>query len=156
MKKQNVDKVKVVAPLLFKEGCPPKADGVVRNVVVPDKVIKIHSLPHLKTFRTILRTKLTPAEAFLWKQIQNSKFENQKFRRQHSIGNYIVDFYCPKQQLAIELDGEVHNSEAAQVCDEERDLFISYYGILVLRFENKQVFDNLEAVLETIKSHFIE
>jgi len=143
------------ASLLFKEGCPK--DGVVEtahtksNTIVPPK---IHSLPHLKTFRTTLRKNLTPAEAFLWKQLQQSKFEGQKFRRQHSIGNYIVDFYCPKQQLAIELDGEVHHNEIVQLYDEERDAFLTYFGITVLRFENKQVFDNLETVLSSIRNQF--
>ena len=135
------------APLLDKEGwARPGGDGVVEYTV--------HSLPHLKTFRTELRSKLTPAEAFLWKQLQNSKLDNRKFRRQHSIGNYIVDFYCASEGLAIELDGEIHYNEIAQQHDEERDLFLSYFNVKVLRFENKQVFDNLDWVLEEIRSCF--
>ena len=114
----------------------------------------IHSLSYLKTFRTALRNNLTPAEAFLWIQLQKSQLEGRKFRRQHSIGNYIVDFYCPSEQLAIELDGDGHFNATAEEYDKERDLFIAQFGILVLRFENKQVFDNLEAVFEEIKSNF--
>ncbi|WP_333600649.1 endonuclease domain-containing protein [Flavobacterium sp.] len=153
MKKKNDTKNKQhSAPLLDKEGCPPKVDGVVEK----STFLPIHSLPYLKSFRTELRKNLTPAEAFLWKQLQKAKLDNRKFRRQHSIGNYIVDFYCPSEQLAIELDGEGHYHEAAQPYDEERDLFIAYFNIRVLRFENKQVFDNLEAVLEEIRKCFIE
>ena len=114
----------------------------------------IHSLPYLKTFRTSLRNNLTPAEAFLWKQLKNSQLEGRKFRRQHSIGNYIVDFYCPGEQLAVELDGNGHFNAAAEEYDKERDLFIAQFGIVVLRFENKQVFDNLDNVLQEIKSNF--
>ena len=120
----------------------------------PNNSKKIHSLPHLATFRTHLRKKATPAEAYLWTYLQNRKLEDKKFRRQHSIGNYIVDFYCAKERLAIELDGNGHMDVSQQLYDEERDLFISYYNIKVLRFENKQVFDNLDFVLDEIRSCF--
>jgi len=120
----------------------------------PNNSKKIHSLPYLATFRTHLRKSATPAEAYLWTYLQNRKLEGKKFRRQHSIGNYIVDFYCAQERLAIELDGNGHMEVSQQLYDEERDLFISYYNIKVLRFENKHVFDNLEFVLSEIKSCF--
>ena len=124
------------------------------EMVNPTNSIRIHSLPYLKTFRTALRNNLTPAEAFLWTHLQKSQLEGRKFRRQHSIGNYIVDFYCPSEQLAVELDGHVHFNATAEEYDAERDAFINQYGIVVLRFENKQVFDNLDGVLNEIKSNF--
>jgi len=65
--------------------------------------MSLHNLKHLKQTRKNLRNALTPAEATLWKYIQNSKVEGKKFRRQHSVGNYILDFYCPSEKLAIEL-----------------------------------------------------
>ncbi|MEW7289257.1 endonuclease domain-containing protein [Aquimarina sp. 2304DJ70-9] len=71
---------------------------------------KTHNKPELKNHRKELRKNLTPAEAFLWKYLQNRKLEGRKFRRQHSIKNYIVDFYCAKEKLIIELDGEPHMS----------------------------------------------
>ncbi len=120
----------------------------------PNNSKKIHSLPHLATFRTHLRKAATPAEAYLWTYLQNRKLEGKKFRRQHSIGNYIVDFYCAQKRLAIELDGNGHVDVSQQLYDEERDLFISYYNIKVLRFENKQVFDNLDFVLSEIRFCF--
>lgn len=116
--------------------------------------IKVNNLPHLKTFRTELRNSLTPAEAAFWKIIQNSKLDGRKFRRQHSVGGYILDFYCPSEKLAIELDGQVHFNEIAQEYDYERKLFLQYFGIKVIRFENSQVFDELEFVLHTIRFNF--
>ncbi|MFW5766795.1 MAG: DUF7149 domain-containing protein [Bacteroidota bacterium] len=115
---------------------------------------KLNNLPYLKTFRKNLRKNMTPAEATLWKTLQGKKFEGRKFRRQHSIGNYIVDFYCPSEKLAIELDGEVHNTPEAKEYDRERDLFLKYFGVTVLRFENRMVFENQETVLEIIKGEF--
>ena len=151
-KKQDLSNKQDLAPLLDKEGSlVSRRDGVVDSQSINKN---IHSLSYLKTFRTALRNNLTPAEAFLWIQLQKSQLEGRKFRRQHSIGNYIVDFYCPSEQLAIELDGDGHFNATAEEYDKERDLFIAQFGILVLRFENKQVFDNLEAVFEEIKSNF--
>jgi len=150
-KKNKVVKDVHTAPLLDKEGCPPKVDGVVDSRHLNKT---IHSLPYLKSFRSELRNNLTPAEAYLWKQLQRSQLEGRKFSRQHSIGNYIVDFYCASEKLAIELDGEGHFTISAEAHDTERTLFIEHHGIVVLRFENKQVFDNLESVLNEIKSAF--
>ncbi|MGI9054445.1 MAG: endonuclease domain-containing protein [Pyrinomonadaceae bacterium] len=115
---------------------------------------KVNNLPHLKTFRKDLRNNLTPAEAKFWKILQNKNFEGRKFRRQHSVGNYILDFYCPSEKLAVELDGEVHFGDVAREYDYERKLFLEYYGIKVLRFENKRVFEDLEWMLDVIKSNF--
>jgi very-short-patch-repair endonuclease len=106
------------------------------------------------TFRRELRNHLTPAEAKLWTYLQKSQLEGRKFRRQHSVGCYILDFYCPAERLAIELDGEVHAHADAQRYDEERDLFLNHFGIYVVRFENKLVFQQTEAVLMQIKSYF--
>ena len=63
----------------------------------------IHNLKHLEALRKELRKSLTSAEATLWKQLQKSQLNGRKFRRQHSIKNFIVDFYCPKEKLIIEL-----------------------------------------------------
>ena len=115
---------------------------------------KINNLHYLKTFRKELRDNLTPAEAKFWKAVQNKNLEDRKFRRQHSAGNYILDFYCLSEKLAIELDGEVHFSDTARDYDYERKLFLEYYGIKVLRFENELVFKDLEWVLGVIKSNF--
>jgi len=115
---------------------------------------KRHNKPELKIFRKDLRTVLTPAEAFLWKYIKKRQFEGRKFRKQHSIDNYIVDFYCAEEKLIIELDGEVHMNTLAEENDEKRDFYLCQLGYKVLRFENKMVFENLAFVLENIKNNF--
>ena len=114
----------------------------------------INNLPELKTFRRELRNHLTPAEAKLWSYLKEKKLQGRKFRRQHSVGPFILDFYCPAEWLAIELDGQVHFSVSARDYDRERDLFLSHYGVLVLRFENKLVFDCPDCVLSRIKECF--
>lgn len=120
----------------------------------PLRTDRPNTRPYLQTFRTTLRKNLTPAEATLWKAIQRSKLDGRKFRRQHSVGNYILDFYCPAERLAIELDGQFHRNDQAEIYDHERKLFLNYYGIKVIRFENFLVFDELEYVLVRIRSFF--
>ena len=137
-KKQN--------PLLTKEGCPQ--DGVVL------KPKQINNLPKYKLFRKSLRKNLTSAEAVLWKMLQKRKLCNRKFRRQHSIGKYILDFYCPDEKLAVELDGQGHFEMAHSEYDVERSCFLNSKGIKVLRFENKVVFEFPGLVLEEIKNNF--
>ncbi|WP_084435762.1 endonuclease domain-containing protein [Desulfomicrobium escambiense] len=116
--------------------------------------LRENNLPSLRTFRRELRKHLTPAEAKLWAHIKSSQLEGRKFRRQHSVGRYILDFYCPQERLAVELDGEVHSFVSAQERDLERDCFLNTQGIKVLRFENKVVFQDVEAVLIEIHRHF--
>ena len=115
---------------------------------------KIHNKKYLKLFRRKLRKSFTPAEAFLWKHIQSKKLEGRKFRRQHSIENYIPDFYCPQERLVIELDGEVHNSETARDYERKRTEVLNKLGITVIRFENRRVFVDLNSVLEEIRHNF--
>jgi len=114
----------------------------------------IHTLPHLTDFRTSLRKSLTPAEATLWKLLKNSKLDGRKFRRQHSIGNYILDFYCPSEKLAVELDGAGHFSGQGEENDRERTAYLKKHDIRVIRFENRMVFEELEWVADVIRSNF--
>jgi len=114
----------------------------------------IHTLPELKTFRTELRKLLTPAEASLWNLVKSSKLDRRKFRRQHSIGRYILDFYRPAESLGIELDGEVHFNDSAAVYDYERKLFVLHFGIKIIRFENRQIFEEPEYVIHWIRECF--
>ncbi|WP_262904367.1 endonuclease domain-containing protein [Christiangramia sediminis] len=115
---------------------------------------RIHNRKYLEPYRKKLRKSLTPAEAFLWKQLQNKKLENRKFRRQHSIENYIADFYCPEERLVVELDGQVHFNEKTREYDKKRTEDLNELGIKVIRFENRLVFENLHSVLEEIKENF--
>ena len=113
-----------------------------------------NNLPHLKTFRKTLRNNATPAEAKLWTMLKGKQMEGRKFRRQHSFANYILDFFCPEEGLAIELDGQGHFDATQAEYDRERDWFLETFGIRVLRFENKWVWDNPDGLLREVISYF--
>jgi len=115
--------------------------------------VRIRNRKSLKELRSHLRGSLTPAEAVLWKNLQGAKLAGKKFRRQYSIGDYIVDFYCPECKLAVELDGEKHFNSMASEYDLRRTEFLNCLNIRIVRFENRAVFENLEAVLHAIRSH---
>ena len=114
----------------------------------------IHSLNHLKNYRSALRKNLTPAEATLWKCLKNGQLQGRKFIRQHSIENYIADFYCASEQLIIELDGQPHADPMVALNDEVRTQRLTELGYTVIRFENKLVFKYTEDVLAEIARHF--
>lgn len=114
----------------------------------------IHNHKYLEARRKELRKNLTSAEATLWKYLQRKQLHGRKFRRQHSIENFIVDFYCPKEKLIIELDSAYHLDFAQQNYDLERTNRLETLGFKVVRFENKLVFEAIDYVLEEISSHF--
>jgi len=116
--------------------------------------MKLHNRKSLKQHRQRLRGNMTPAEARLWNALKKRKLGGRKFRRQHSIGPYIVDFYCPREKLAIELDGAVHNDLLRASYDAKRQDYIEALGITVLRFENTLIHDYPEDVLKHIRDHF--
>lgn len=116
----------------------------------------LHNKFELKEFRKSLRKNLTPAEALLWKALKGKQLEGRKFRRQHSIGNYIVDFYCPAEKLAIELDGQPHFTLEGEETDRRKTRFLNSVGIRVLHFENKLVWQLPNMVLERIAEEFQE
>lgn len=115
---------------------------------------QIHTKKELKELRAELRKNLTPAEAFLWSKLKGRQFYKKRFTRQHSIGNYIVDFYCAEHRLIIELDGEVHNNPIQMEKDSTRTVYLESLNYKVIRFENKMVFDNLASVFMEIESIF--
>jgi adenine-specific DNA-methyltransferase len=106
--------------------------------------------PELLEFARQLRREQTDAERLLWSLLRDRRFMGYKFRRQHPIEPYVVDFYCHDAWLAIELDGGEHNEPAARTRDEKRTIILEARGIRVLRFWNNEVFNNLEGVLQTI------
>ena len=111
---------------------------------------RLHNRKSLKPVRKYLRKHSTAAEASLWKLLQKSKVGGFKFRRQHSVGKFILDFYCPELQLAIELDGEPHANPVIHQMDMERDEYLLENGITVLRYENRWVFEYPEVIIEDI------
>ena len=108
-------------------------------------------IPPLKTRRRELRNAPTPAEVVLWKHLQRRQLLGKKFRRQHSIGRYVVDFFCPECNLAIELDGMPHYQILREEYEAERTGFLEGLGVHLVRFDNRLVFENLEAVLKEIR-----
>ena len=113
-----------------------------------------HNLPHKALHRRTLRAHLTPAEAVLWNCLKGKKLAGRKFRRQHSVGEYVLDFYCLEEKLAIELDGAGHSNVIGEAHDATRTAYLARFGIAVLRFENKAVWAGLDGVLGEIERHF--
>ncbi len=115
---------------------------------------KIFNKKSLLPLRQNLRNDPTPFEKTLWNHLKNNQLNNHKFRRQHGIGNYIVDFYCAQEKLVVEVDGDSHFVGGAVVRDLERTRFFESLGIRVLRFTNLEVRESLEGVLREIAGRF--
>jgi very-short-patch-repair endonuclease len=98
---------------------------------------------------------MTPAEEELWRLLRKHRLGGRKFRRQHSIDNYIVDFYCASEKLVIEVDGSVHDIPEAIAADKLRDETLQHWGYQVLRIRNDEVFEKPEVVLKKITSCFL-
>ncbi len=97
-----------------------------------------------------LRKNQTPHESKLWYNLRNRFLGNLKFRRQYKIGKFVVDFYCPAKKLVIELDGGHHAKIESIIKDRQRQRWIEAQGYKVLRFENSEIDENLDGVLEKI------
>ena len=98
----------------------------------------------------ILRREYTNAEKILWDELRGNKLK-VKFRRQHPLDMYILDFYCPEIKLCIELDGSVHKIKENKEYDKDREAYLKQKEIKILRFWNTEVENNLKEVLEKIK-----
>ncbi len=97
-----------------------------------------------------LRRNQTDAEKLLWECLRGKRLKGLKFRRQHPIGRYIADFYCPEAQLVIELDGGVHNIKEQKDYDQIRQEIIQMRGIRVMRIKNQEIERNIESVLSEV------
>jgi very-short-patch-repair endonuclease len=113
----------------------------------------IHNRKELEQFRKELRNNSTSAEATLWNYLKGKQL-GKKFRRQHSVGKYILDFYCATDRIAIELDGEKHFTKEGIKYDGERTKYLNGLNIKVIRFENVRVFEDVQAVLKEIRVVF--
>ncbi|OGF31647.1 hypothetical protein A2533_04130 [Candidatus Falkowbacteria bacterium RIFOXYD2_FULL_35_9] len=111
---------------------------------------QIHNKRKLLPLRRKLRNSMTSAEVMLWSRIKGKQLCGIKFRRQHSIGRYIVDFYCPESRLVIEVDGPSHYSDKAVYYDGIRTDYLESLQINVFRVRNDQVYNELEQVLQAI------
>ena len=110
----------------------------------------IFNQPELKTRRRDLRNAMPKPEQVLWYYLKGKNIRGYKFRRQYSVGNYILDFYCPKIKLAIEIDGDSHFTPRAATHDQLRAKFLRQYSIQVLRFTNTDITKNIEPVVNKI------
>lgn len=108
-----------------------------------------HNDPSLRPYRRDLRKRGTQAEASLWSRLKNRQVGGLLFRRQYSIDNHILDFFCPEYKIAIELDGESH---AAKVDDDvQRDKYLlEHHGIYTIRYENRHVFERPQQILDEV------
>ena len=110
---------------------------------------KFNNLNWYKKFRKDLRNNATPQEVILWSRLRRSQL-GFKFRRQHSIGKYIVDFYCPIKNLIVEVDGGQHDELGQRRYDENRTKYFESLGFKVLRFWDNDVNNNLSSVVSEI------
>jgi len=113
-------------------------------------MLKPSNIVQSKILRRKLRKDMTNAERLLWASIRRKQIRGFQFRRQYSLENYIVDFYCPALRLVIEVDGPTHLSELAKSLDLIRQQEIESWGIKFLRFTNTDVYENIGGVIERI------
>jgi very-short-patch-repair endonuclease len=103
-----------------------------------------------------LRLALTDAERALWRGLRQRGLEQFRFRRQHPLHGFVVDFACLEAALVVEVDGATHSTEAEKAADLRREGVLKRHGFSLLRFSNPEVFENLEGVLETIRLKLVE
>ncbi len=110
---------------------------------------KIFNKKGLKNIRRSLRKQEIGAEKILWQKLRNRNY-GYKFRRQHGIGDYVVDFYCPKLKLAIEIDGSTHESKDELELDAKKEKYIQSVGVILKRYLNFEVYENQDLVVSDI------
>lgn len=133
-------------------------NGVAALVVFPlcqrgtegDLNLMEHYNPKLKENSRTLRSNMTDAEQMLWYHLRRKQIQNVQFYRQKPLLSFIVDFYCPAAKLVIELDGSQHFEAEHQAKDQDRDAALEGLGLRVLRFDNRQVLLETNAVLAVI------
>lgn len=111
---------------------------------------KVFNKTDEKIKRKMLRKNMPQAEVILWSKLKDKGLDGYKFRRQYSVDQFVIDFYCPHLKMAIEIDGDSHFREGADIADKERQTIIESFGITFLRFTNKEIYENIEGVLEKI------
>jgi very-short-patch-repair endonuclease len=121
--------------------------------VVANSVMTLHfNKTSQKEKRRFLRSHLPKPEAILWKHLSRRQMLGYKFRRQYSVDQFVMDFYCPELKLAVEVDGDTHFIGKAPEYDNARQLYIESFGIRFVRVRNADVCDSLESVLFEIQS----
>jgi very-short-patch-repair endonuclease len=116
---------------------------------------KLHqgSTTRIQEYARGLRRRSTEAEQKLWDLLRNKQLKGKKFRRQHAIANYVVDFYCHECKIAIELDGNFHMEAEAKEYNNSRTTLLNEIGVTVLRFWNEEVINDASSVPQKISDH---
>ena len=112
---------------------------------------KVRSPKYVIELARKMRVNLTIPEKILWEKIKAKKIEGHRFRIQHPIHRYILDFYCHEKKLAIEIDGDIHKIRKDN--DEYRDEYLKSAGIMTIRFKNEDVINNIDYVLSEIRKY---
>ena len=100
---------------------------------------------------TLLRKNMTIAEKMLWGKLNNKQLMGLKFRRQHPINQFIVDFYCHSLKLVVEIDGDIHMKEEVFERDKGREHVLRNFGLNIVRFANSEVITDVESVILKLK-----
>jgi 5-methyltetrahydrofolate--homocysteine methyltransferase len=104
----------------------------------------------MKQRRHDLRNNLTKAEELLWERLKEKRLEGHRFRRQHGIGQYVVDFYHSLSMTIVELDGSIHDESETIENDQWRESFLKENGYKIIRFRNEEIYTDIDSVLEKI------
>jgi very-short-patch-repair endonuclease len=112
---------------------------------------KLYNDPSHKELRRLLRKKSTIYERALWDYLRGRRLGRLKFRRQYGVDRFVLDFYCPKLRLAIEIDGPIHEEADSRDYDKDRDTFLKAHNIHVLHFSNEELKTNLAKVIHRIE-----
>ncbi len=107
--------------------------------------------PALRLVALRLRREETPAESAMWQALRDSQLDGPRFRRQHALGQFVLDFYCPALRLVVELDGNIHNTPEQAERDRARTEHLAAAGYTVVRFRNHEVLHDLPSVLARLR-----
>ena len=131
-----------------RQGRKSKRDLLKTTTMEKPKLVSMHFGADALSFRLAeeLRIRMTKAEVMLWEALRDKQLDGIKFRRQHPVGRFIVDFYCHKYLLVIELDGRIHLAKDVKEKDLNREAELKELGLHIIRFKNEEVLSNLEEV----------
>jgi very-short-patch-repair endonuclease len=135
----------------------PHDNGFVRqrsDAALPSETIatmnEIFNREDEKNKRRALRRSMPDAEVMLWSRLKGRQLLGCKFRRQYSVGSFVLDFFSPEIKMGIELDGDSHFQSGVREYDQKRQQFIESFGIKIIRILNIEIYQNLDGVLEMI------
>jgi len=115
----------------------------------------LQGLKNNLNIRRKLRREMTLSEQKLWLKLRGKQFKSFKFRRQHGIGPYVVDFFCPEKKLAIEVDGDIHAFNKQMKREQTREEFLKGLGIKIIRYTNNDILKNIAGVMEDLYRNIV-